>query len=80
MEEITIKLEPVERTEAWLLWEIEDRVAQRVSPVFCSPSRTAAQREFQRVVEERKGRPGDFAAYVVGYYNKGELLTSGEEL
>lgn len=80
MEEITIKLEPVERTEAWLLWEIEDRVAQRVSPVFCSPSRTAAQREYQRVVEERKARPGDFAAYVVGYYNKGELLTSGEEL
>ena len=42
MEEITIKLEPVERTEAWLLWEIEDRVAQRVSPVFCSPPNCGA--------------------------------------
>lgn len=80
MEEMIIKLEAVERTEAWLLWEIEDRVAQRVSPVYCSPSRTAAQREFQRVKEERKARPGDFVAYVVGYYNKGELMTSGEEL
>lgn len=80
MEEITIKLEPVERTEDWVLWEIEDRVAERVSPVFCSPSRVAAQREFQRVVQERKALSGDFKAFVVGYYNKGELMKSGEEL
>jgi len=80
MEEVFVKLEPVERIESWLLWEIEDRVAQRVTPVFCAPSRTAAKREFEKIMEERKARPGDYHAYVVGYYSKGELMAAKEEL
>lgn len=73
-----VVLEPVERKDRWYLWEIEDRVAQRVSPVFCAPSMEAIEREFQKVVAKMEAKQGDFIKCVIAVYDAGKLLTMEE--
>lgn len=71
---VTIELKPVERKDRWLLWEIEDRVAQRVSPVFCAPSELAIQRQYEDMMKKNEAKEGDFAYKIIGVYDAGVLM------
>lgn len=71
---VTLELKPVERKDRWLLWEIEDRVAQRVSPVFCAPSEMAIERQYQDMMKKNEAKEGDFAYRIIGVYDAGVLM------
>ena len=73
-----VELSPVERKDVWYLWEIEDRVAQRMTPVFCAPSITAIERQFQEICDKQKAKPGDLAKRIIAVYNQGKFLVMEE--
>jgi len=78
MIEDILKLEPTPHSDKWILWQIEDRVAQRRSHVLCAPSIAIAQRQFTEVKEKQKCLPGDLYLNILGAYDKGELYVIGE--
>jgi len=73
-----LELPETEHTEKWVLWQIEDRVAQRRSHILCAPTVAVAQRQFEEVKQKQNAKNGDMYLYVVGAYDKGKLLQIGE--
>lgn len=77
-EETLIELGETEHTEKWVLWQIEDRIAQRRSHILCAPTVAVAQRQFQEVKDKQNAKKGDLYLFVIGAYDKGKLLSIGE--
>lgn len=78
LEEFII-LDKTPHLEKWVLWQIEDRIAQRRSHILCAPSLAIAMRQFNEVKDKQNARKGDLYMYVVGTYDKGKLFETGEE-
>ena len=72
-------LETSERKEKWILWQVEDLVAQRWSPVFCSPTKRVIVREMVRMLEERKAEKKEFRVMIIGVV-EGERLLDVKEM
>ena len=72
-------LETSERKEKWLLWQVEDLVAQRWSPVFCSPTKQVIVREMVRMLKERKAEKKEFRVLIIGIV-EGESLLGMKEV
>lgn len=73
MNEAIIELKPVERRETWVLWEIEDRLAERVSHVFCAPSVGVAEKQFQEAKQKQGAKEGELHMRIIAMYVAGEL-------
>jgi len=72
-------LETSERKDKWILWQVEDLVAQRWSPVFCSPTKQVIVREMVRMLEERKAEKKEFRVLIIGVV-EGESLLDVKEM
>lgn len=72
-------LETSERKDKWILWQVEDLVAQRWSPVFCSPTKQVIVREMVRMLEERKAEKKEFRVMIIGVV-EGESLLDVKEM
>lgn len=72
-------LETSERKDKWILWQVEDLVAQRWSPVFCSPTKNVIVREMVRMLEERKAEKKEFRVMIIGVV-EGESLLDVKEM
>lgn len=72
--EVILELEPVERKERWYLWEVEDRVAQRVTPVFCAPSMMAIEKQYAELLEKQRAKPSELVKRVIAVYDQGKFL------
>lgn len=74
MKEEVIILEDVEKTEIWYLWQIEDKVANRWSHVFCSPSLEMIRRQYNEILEKNKSKKSEVVAHLIGCLDKYELV------
>jgi hypothetical protein len=72
--EVVIELEPVTRTERWFLWQVEDRVAQRWSPVFCAPSMAVIEKQFKELKEKQKSVEGELYKRVIAVLDGEKLM------
>lgn len=72
-------LETSERKDKWILWQVEDLVAQRWSSVFCSPTKQVIVREMVRMLEERKAEKKEFRVMIIGVV-EGESLLDVKEM
>ena len=72
--EVILELEPVERKERWYLWEVEDRVAQRVTPVFCAPSMMAIEKQYADLLAKHNAKPSELVKKVIAVYDQGKFL------
>lgn len=68
----------VEHRETYFLWHLEDRVAQRYSPIYCAPSMPSALRNFEELCEKNKVRKGDLRLHFIGVYENGVLRAMDE--
>lgn len=71
---VYFELDPVERKERWVLWEIEDRVARRVSPVFCAPSELAVEKQYKELLDKHNAKPSELVKKIVAVYDSGKFL------
>lgn len=72
--EVILELEPVERKERWYLWEVEDRVAQRVTAVFCAPSMMAIEKQYAELLAKNNAKPSELVKKVIAVYDQGKFL------
>jgi len=63
--EIFVDLSKVEKTDRWVLWQIEDRVAQRWSPVFCAPSMESARRQYLEALNKQGATKDELIAHAI---------------
>lgn len=77
--EITEPVAPSPKKEKWILWQVEDMVAQRWSPVFCSPTKEVIVREMARMLEDKKASKVEFRVEIVGVLD-GENLFEMREM
>lgn len=73
MNEIYLELKPVEHKDTWILWEIEDRIAERISSVFCSPSIAAAEKQFNEILQKQNTTPGELVMNKLAVYESGVI-------
>jgi len=73
MRETIIELKEVPRRDTWVLWEIEDRLAERVSHVFCAPSVGVAEKQFNEAKEKQGAKDGEMHMRIIAMYVAGEL-------
>lgn len=71
---VYLELEPVERKDRWVLWEVEDRVAKRVTPVFCAPSELAIEKQYQELLKKHEAKPTELVKKIIAVYDGGKFL------
>jgi hypothetical protein len=72
--ETVLELEPVPRRDKWYLWQVEDRVAQRWSPVFCAPSRGVIEKQFKELKEKQNAAEGELWKRVIAVLDGENLM------
>jgi len=78
MNETLITLEEVRKTDNWVLWQIEDLVAERWSQVFCAPSVESARRQYLEVLSKQNSTKDEIKTHLIAAMQGENLFQMNE--